>query len=302
MLCSIMSRVGRVPARLMAFLAILSCASSAWALDVPPLTGPVVDLAQALPRDAAGSLANELHAHEAKTTNQVAVLILPSLEGELLEEYSHRVATTWKLGQKGTDNGVLLIVAIKDRKVRIEVGYGLEGALTDLRAARIIRDEIVPRLRAGDLPGGISAGVHAILGTIDGTYVAPETPPIRVRTNSEPTALHSIVIGIIVGTLAGIVLSHGLHRSRALLGSVLAFLVAQTASLFSGLAAAGVTAILLWLILQSARSGGRGRRWGWEQDMTWFPSGGWGGGSFGGDMGFSGGGGDFGGGGASGGW
>jgi uncharacterized protein len=299
MVCSIMTRAGRVPARLMAFLAVLSCTSSVWALDVPPLTGPVVDLAQVLPRDTAVSLATELRAHESKTSNQVAVLILPSLGGEPLEEYSHRVATRWKLGQKGTDNGVLLIVAIRDRKVRVEVGYGLEGALTDVRAARIIRDEIVPRFRAGDLPRGISAGVHAILGTIEGTYVAPETPPVRVRASSEPTALHFVVIGIIVGTLAGIVLSHGLHRTRALLGSVLAYFVAQFASVLFGLLAAGVTAVLLWLILLANR-GGRGGRW--SRDLTWGSGGSWSSRSLGGDVGFSGGGGDFGGGGASGNW
>ena len=120
------------------------------------------------------SLTRDLEAHETKTSNQVAVLILPSLEGEPLESFSHRVGTTWKLGQKGTENGVLLLIALRERKVRIEVGYGLEGTLTDLRSAHIIRQEIVPRFRSGDLPGGIAAGVQAILGTIEGTYKAEE--------------------------------------------------------------------------------------------------------------------------------
>jgi uncharacterized protein len=193
----------------------------------------------------------------------------------------------------------LLLVVLRERKVRIEVGYGLEGTLTDLRSARIIRNEIVPRFRAGDLPGGIAAGVRAILGTIEGTYSAPETPPVRIRTGGEPTAFQYVVVGIFVGTLAGIVLSHGLQRTRALLGSVLAFLVAQFASILLGVVAAGVTALLLWLILQANRGGGR--RGGWGPDFTWGPPGGWGG-SSGGDIGFSGGGGDFGGGGASGDW
>src|SRR4249920_3859003 len=109
----------------------LTLASLVFALDVPPLTGRVVDLAQVLPVDVAASLARDLEAHESKTSNQVVVLTLPSLEDEPLETFSHRVATTWKLGQKGTENGVLLLVAIKERKIRIEVGYGLEGALTD---------------------------------------------------------------------------------------------------------------------------------------------------------------------------
>ncbi|MDE3041471.1 MAG: TPM domain-containing protein [Nitrospirota bacterium] len=264
---------------------------------MPPLTGRVVDLAHVLPADVAASLANDLEAHETKTSNQVAVLILPSLEGEPLESFSHRVGTTWKLGQKGTENGVLLLVALRERKVRIEVGYGLEGTLTDLRSAHIIRQEIVPRFRNGDLPGGIAAGVHAILGTIEGTYKAEEVLSGHARSDQEPTAFQYVIIGIVVGTLAGIVLSHGLQRTRALLGSLLAFLVAQFASVGLGLLAAGVTAFLLWLILQA----NRGRGGGWGEGFMVGPGGGFGG-SFGGGGGFSGGGGDFGGGGASGDW
>ncbi|MDE3048397.1 MAG: TPM domain-containing protein [Nitrospirota bacterium] len=280
---------------------VLSLASAvtslSFALDVPPLTGRVVDLAHVLPADVAASLANDLEAHETKTSNQVAVLILPSLEGEPLESFSHRVGTTWKLGQKGTENGVLLLVALRERKVRIEVGYGLEGTLTDLRSAHIIRQEIVPRFRSGDLPGGIAAGVHAILGTIEGTYKAEEVLSGHARSDQEPTAFQYVIIGIVVGTLAGIVLSHGLQRTRALLGSLLAFLVAQFASVGLGLLAAGVTAFLLWLILQA----NRGRGGGWGEGFMVGPGGGFGG-SFGGGGGFSGGGGDFGGGGASGDW
>ena len=280
---------------------VLSLASAvtspSFALDVPPLTGRVVDLAHVLPADVAASLANDLEAHETKTSNQVAVLILPSLEGEPLESFSHRVGTTWKLGQKGTENGVLLLVALRERKVRIEVGYGLEGTLTDLRSAHIIRQEIVPRFRSGDLPGGIAAGVHAILGTIEGTYKAEEVLSGHARSDQEPTAFQYVIIGIVVGTLAGIVLSHGLQRTRALLGSLLAFLVAQFASAGLGLLAAGVTAFLLWLILQA----NRGRGGGWGEGFMIGPGGGFGG-SFGGGGGFSGGGGDFGGGGASGDW
>jgi uncharacterized protein len=293
-----MSRVWREPARLMVFLGMMFVAAPAWALDVPPLTGRVVDLAQVLPAEVAASLSRDLEAHETKTSNQVAVLILPSLEGEPLESFSHRAGATWKLGQKGTENGVLLLVALRERKVRIEVGYGLEGTLTDLRSAHIIRQEIVPRFRSGDLPGGLTAGVQAILGTIEGTYKAEEVLSGRAPVQ-EPTAFQYVVIGIVVGTLAGIVLSHGLQRTRALLGSLLTFLVAQFASVGLGLAAAAVTAFLLWLILQANRGKGQGGGWG-EGFMTG-PSGGFGG-SFGGSGGFSGGGGDFGGGGASGDW
>lgn len=294
------SRVWREPARLVVFFTAILNLVPAWSLDVPPLTGRVVDLAHVLPQGLSDELTAELNSHEAQTSNQVAILILPSLEGEPLEDYSHRVATAWKLGQKRTDNGVLLLVALKERKVRIEVGYGLEGTLTDLRSAHIIRNEIVPRFRGGDIPGGVRAGTDAILKTIEGTYQAEDSSTIRVRTGSEPTGLQYVVIGILVGFLAGIVLSQGLSRTRALLGAVLTFLIAQLTSILLGIIAAAVTAFLLWMVLEGNR-GRRSRRAG--NDWTWYSSreGGWSGGSFD-SGGFSGGGGDFGGGGASGDW
>jgi len=295
-----MGRVWRAPARLIVFLGLLLLLPVPLvALDVPPLTGRVVDLAGVLPVYDSTQLTEQLKAHEEKTGNQVAVLILPSLEGEPLEEYSHRVATTWKLGQKGTDNGVLLLIALKERKLRIEVGYGLEGTLTDLKSARIIRQEIAPHFKAGDLPGGVRAGTDAILKTIEGTYQAVEEPRGR---SPESSVFHYVVIGIVVGFIAGLILSQGLRRARALLGAVLSFMVAQAASIPWGMVAAGMTAVLLWLALSG--SGGRRRR-SRSDDWTWYSSGGGGwssGGSFGGGGGFSGGGGDFGGGGASGDW
>ncbi len=278
----------------------LTFASLAVALSVPPLTGRVVDLAHILSVSDAEQLSTQLQAHEEKTGNQFAVLILPSLEGEALEPYSHQVATTWKLGQKGTDNGVLLLIDVKERKLRIEVGYGLEGTLTDLRSAHIIRNEIVPRFKAGDMPGGVRAGVDAILKTIEGTYQAQESPSSGVRTGAEPTAVHYVFIGIVVGFLAGLVLSQGLRQTRALLGAVLSFLVAQLASIPLGFVAAGITAVLLWFVLQANRGHRRGTG---LDDWAWYSTrgGGWSGGSFD-SGGFSGGGGDFGGGGASGEW
>ena len=293
-----MSRAWQGPARLIVLFGLLLNPASVPALDVPPLTGRVVDLAHVLSAQEAAQLSDQLKAHEEKTGNQLAVLILPSLEGEPLEEFSHRVATAWKLGQKGTDNGVLLLVAMKDRKLRIEVGYGLEGTLTDIRSARIIRHDIVPYFKSGDIPRGVQAGAEAILKTIEGTYQAADGIPRR--SLSESNAFHYVVIGIVIGFLAGMILSQGLRRARALLGAVLSFMVAQAASIPWGLAAAGATAVLLWAVL-SAMGGGRRRRF---DDWTWYRSGGggWsGGGSFG-NGGFSGGGGDFGGGGASGDW
>ena len=292
-----MSRVWPAPARLIVFLGLLLSAVPVYGLDVPPLTGRVVDLAGVLPAQDVERLTAQLKAHDEQTGNQVAVLILPSLEGEPLEEYSHRVATSWKLGRKGTDNGVLLLVALKERKLRIEVGYGLEGTLTDLRSARIIRQEIVPRFKAGDIPGGVRAGTAAILQTIEGTYQAKDEPQGVPALASG--AFQYVVIGIVVGFFAGMILSQGLRRARALLGAVLSFMVAQAASIPWGVAAAGVTAVLLWVVLSA---GGRRRRSGFD-DWTWYSTrGGWGGGGSFDSGGFSGGGGDFGGGGASGDW
>jgi uncharacterized protein len=294
-----MSRVWQMPARLIVFLAILFHPVLASALDVPPLTGRIVDLAHVLPVDDVDQLTAQLKAHEEQTGNQVAVLIIPSLEGESLEEYSHRVATTWKLGRKGTDNGVLLLIVLKERKLRIEVGYGLEGTLTDLRSAHIIRNEIVPHFRNGDISGGVRAGTEAILKTIEGTYHAKESPSDRLRSGPQVGAFQYVVIGIVVGFLAGIILSQGRKRARALLGAVLTFMVAQLANILLGIVAAGFTAFLLWMVLSANRS----RRRSGLDDWTWYSSrgGGWSGGSSDGS-GFSGGGGDFGGGGASGDW
>ncbi|MEQ1794337.1 MAG: TPM domain-containing protein [Nitrospira sp.] len=293
-----MSRVWRKPARLFVFLALLLLPGLAWSLDVPPLTGRVMDLAHVLSAETAAALTSDLTAHETKTGNQVTVLVLPSLEGEPLEEWSHRVATTWKLGQKGTDNGVLLLVALKEKKVRIEVGYGLEGILTDLRSAHIIRNEIVPRFRAGDVPAGIEAGVAAILKTIEGTYRAPEPGS---PTYSRDETISRVILAVVVGLVFGFLMSGGHRAVGAIAGGGISFFFSPWIA--PALIAAATTALLVALLapLVAGSAGGRSRRGG--HDWSW-PGGGSGGlgGSFGGGGGFSGGGGDFGGGGASGDW
>lgn len=143
---------------------------AARATEVPYLSGRVNDVAGLLSSPTHTELESMLKAHEDSTSNQVVVLIIPGLEGESLEEYSIKVAETWKLGQKRKDNGVLLLVARDDRKVRIEVGRGLEGDLTDQVCGMIIRHEIVPRFRDGDFDAGVHAGVLAILAAIKGSY------------------------------------------------------------------------------------------------------------------------------------
>lgn len=142
--------------------------------DVPALTGRVVDRADLLGADTEAVLVAKLQAHEDSTSNQIAVLTVPSLNGENLEEWATEVFRTWGLGQADRDNGVLLLIARDDRKIRIEVGFGLEGALPDATAGAIIRDEMTPRFRDGDFEGGTLAAVEAIVGSIQGEYVAAE--------------------------------------------------------------------------------------------------------------------------------
>ncbi len=269
----------------------------AYALDVPPLTGRVVDLAHVLPGSTVESLTTQLAAHETQSGNQVVVLTMPSLEGDVLEEFSHRVATTWKLGRKGTDNGVLLLVAIAERKVRIEVGYGLEGVLTDIRSAQIIRHEIVPKFKTGDLAGGVTGGVNAILHTIDGTYQAPKQEASR----QDSDVIGQVVAAVMVGLLVGLVLMNVHRVVGPVAGAGISTVLAPW--LVPALVASGVTLLLL-LVIGASRTGGRNSSYRGMDDWMWYSSrgGGWGGGSFGGGGGFSGGGGNFGGGGASGDW
>jgi len=150
--------------------------SPALALEVPKLERRVTDLAGLLEPSQSDALETRLKELENTDSTQIAVLILPSLEGEALEDFSERTASAWSLGQKGRDNGALLLVAMRERKLRIEVGYGLEGSLTDARSRRIIETEILPRFRQQDFSGGIDAGVAAIIATVRGTY-QPSEPP-----------------------------------------------------------------------------------------------------------------------------
>jgi len=157
------------------------------ALEVPYLTGRITDNAELLDNASRQQLTALLEAHEHKTGNQIAVLTLPSLEGENLEEYANQVFRTWGLGQKVKNNGVLLLVATSDRKLRIEVGYGLEGVLTDLIADRIIRNRITPSFKQGNYAKGIGDGLRSIIGVLEGSTAAElEThlPPVTLRSKS----------------------------------------------------------------------------------------------------------------------
>jgi uncharacterized protein len=150
----------------------LLMAPIAMGVDVPYLTGRLTDNAKLLSPDINRAITEMLKAHEERTTNQIAVLTVESLEGENIEEYAASVFQEWKLGQKGKDNGILVIVAPNERRMRIEVGYGLEGSLPDARAGDIIRNYMTPRFKKGDYNGGIQEGVKAIVSLLEGGSLA----------------------------------------------------------------------------------------------------------------------------------
>jgi uncharacterized protein len=158
----------------------------------PPLAGRVIDQGNILSPSTETKLTDLLAEHERKTGNQVVVVTLASLQGYDIADYGVQLGRAWKLGQAGRDNGAILIVAPRERLVRIEVGYGLEGALPDARAAAIIHQEIIPRFRAGDMEGGTVQGALAILGSIEGTYQAK---PVSAVRQVDPSWLPILMIG-----------------------------------------------------------------------------------------------------------
>ncbi len=267
------------PKILLIILLFWACPTLAWAVTPPLPAHPsqyVVDLAGVIDGNSQARLNTRLRDLEARTTVQVVVLTLNSLEGEPIEDFSHQTAVKWGIGQKGKDNGVLLTVAVQDHKYRIEVGYGLEGDLPDSLVGSIGRQYLVPSFRRGDFAGGITAAVAEISNTLAGGKgvgktggaaggYPGETIPRKGRGHVNLTIV--LFILFIIALLTFIVLSEprGPRNNRR---------------------GGGGGFWLFWLILQFF-GGFRG-------------GGGWSGGGGGG--GFSGGGGDFGGGGASGGW
>jgi uncharacterized protein len=293
-------------------LALLLCWAFAALADVavPPLTGPVFDQTGTLSSDDIASLTQTLRNLTARKGSQIAVLIVPTTEPETIEQYSIRVAEAWKIGRKKIDDGALLVIAKNDRHLRIEVGYGLEGALTDVTTKRIIDEDITPKFKAGDFAGGVAAGVNRMIRLIDGeTLPAPEPPHWQSSTRSfDPTDLFNPFL-IIPVLLFGGVMRKMLGR---LVGSAAAGgLVSLIAWFFFGslLAAAlsGVVASIFVMFsdaITAPAPGGRGRGGSWVGGSG---GGSWSSGSSSGSSssdsgGFSGGGGSFGGGGASGSW
>lgn len=153
-------------------------------MALPALTGRVIDSAEILSPATEDALSARLEEHEKATTNQIVVVTLPDLMNRPIEDWGLMLGRGWGIGQAGKNNGVILLVAPKERELRIEVGYGLEGDLTDAAAGNIIRDEIVPHFKAGDMEAGITAGIDAIIGTLDKTYA-----PRPLVSAQEPSKL-----------------------------------------------------------------------------------------------------------------
>ena len=282
---------------------IIFFATSAYALDVPKLQGYVNDYANMISPATKSLLEQELRSFEQTDSTQIAIVTVPSLEGEVLEEYSIKVADAWKMGQKGKDNGIIFLVSKQERKMRIEVGRGLEGKLTDLMAGRIIDLAVKPRFKRGDFDGGFVAGVHSLIDATRGEFKAE---PARERSPSGRRNTSSqFITFLIFGGIALLMLGSLSRFLSAAAGAVA--LPAMVYAILSpiGLIAAlvlGAIGLIAGLVLPSLFSaGGRGGFHGGGLGGSY--GGGLGGGGFGSGGGdFGGGGGGFGGGGASGDW
>jgi uncharacterized protein len=317
----------RTELRLALIAVMLSVAVIAAGADIPFLTGRVIDNAEILTEGMRRLLTERLKAHEDRTGNQIAVLTVPTLEDESIEEYAVAVFEAWKLGKKGKDNGVLIIIVPNARRMRIEVGYGLEGTLTDSLAGRIIRNAMAPRFKAGDYDGGVESGVNAVLDVLEkGEAAALEGDAGKeVQTSSgfnldapDMPITMRILIGVFIFGIIGLFTVMGILTPGV--GWFLYFFLIPFWAMFP-IIIVGATGALILLIIyvvgypiaklmlrnnawykkakEDLRTKGRASIGGFT-----FSSGGSGGGwsSGGGGGGFSGGGGSSGGGGASGSW
>jgi uncharacterized protein len=294
-------------------LALLLCWAFAAAADVavPALSGRVVDQTGTLSSGDVDALTQKLRDFETRKGSQIAVLIVPTTAPETIEQYSIRVAEAWKIGRKKIDDGAILLVAKNDRKLRIEVGYGLEGALTDVTSQRIIDEIITPKFRSGDFAGGISDGVDRIMSVVDGEPL-PAPPQPRQQSGGgsgsqgsdftsflNPFNPFTIIIVLVLGGAFRKIFGRlfGSVATGGLIGIVAWFIFGSM--IVSGIA--GIIASIFTMFSDSITAPSAGGRGGWSGGSS--SGGGWSGGSSSSDSGgFSGGGGSFGGGGASGSW
>ena len=266
---------------------------------IPPLKAHVTDLTGTLDAQQQQQLESELTALETSKGSQLGVLIVPTTLPEDIAQYGIRVGDAWKLGRKGTDDGAILIVAKNDRRVRIEVGRGLEGAIPDAAAARIIREYITPKFRSGDFFGGIHDATDALTKLIQGEPLPPPLTDEHSSRSGGSDPFNAVIFAIFAILFARSLFGGLSAPPRAGLTGVVG---AGAAWLLSGGVlplAAGLGVVGLFLGLFGGGGGGFANRGGWGGFPGGFGGGGFGGGGGGG---FSGGGGSFGGGGASGSW
>ena len=293
----------RVAGRLLAgaaasfFLAFAALAADVTEpIPVPKLTGRVVDLTATLSDSDRRAISAKLAAFESGKGSQVAVLLVPSIGTETIEEFATRVTDEWKLGRAGVDDGVLFVIAKQERRMRIQTGRGVQGVLTDAVSKRIIADRVSPRFRAGDFAGGIAEGVDAILKAIEGESLPPPAKGATRGTVDSFSSLENFfwlaffvvpVIGMILRSLVGRFLGAGLTSGVTGLAAWL---------IFGSLMLGGIAAFIAFLAVLSMGAPGLGARRG---GGGWTTGGGWSGGGGGWS---GGGGGGFDGGGASGDW
>jgi uncharacterized protein len=296
-------------------LALFLCWTQAALADteVPELKGRVVDLTNTLNASYIETLNQRIRSFEQRKGSQIAVLIVPTTQPETIEQYSIRAAEAWKIGRKKIDDGALLVIAKNDHKLRIEVGYGLEGALTDITSRRIIDEVIVPRFKEGDFAGGISEGLTRMIGVIDGEPLpkpkpeASHGPDVDWMSGLSAGWPFILVGALMIGSFLRAVFGRLLGATAA--GGVFAvlgwFIVG---SLIAGAVMGGVAFLLVLIVGDSASLGvsPRGGRRSTDDWLSGWSSGssssGWSSGSSSSDSDSGGGGGSFGGGGASGSW
>ncbi len=304
-------RVASRFAALLFFLCFFLCvASPAAALEVPFLSGRVVDEADLVPPDVEARLTAKLAQFEDSMGAQVSVLTIPTLEEEPLEDFTMRVVEAWKLGRQGKDDGVLLFIARDDRKMRIEVGYGAEGVLNDARAGRILAEVVRPQFRAGDFGAGIEGGVDAILAFLRGLDPLPPEGESTTTLSGGEKAMMLLFVFFILGIFSLIALATPIGQAIFLYLFLMPFYLVFPGAIAgpkAGIFAFGAWAIGFWILrgmfsnTEAGRSMARSMRSSGRSSSGW-GGGGWSSGGSSGGGGFSGGGGSFGGGGASSGW
>ena len=276
------------------FSALLFTSQLTWAalVEVPSFSARVVDLTQTLTASEQAALEDKLKAFEATKGSQIAILLVPTTQPEAIEQYAIRVVDEWKVGRKDVDDGLLILIAKNDRKMRIEVGYGLEGAIPDLYAKRIITETMTPYFKRGDFAGGIDAAVNQLIGLIEGEPL-PEPKKVNLNSSHLEGLLPLLLFG---GMISGMMLRSvfGTFMGSALNGGLIGAIVFFIGLSLFGAGVLGLIAFIFTLMM----GGGRG-----VNSYSGYPtrgggySGGFGGGGFSGGLG-----GGFGGGGASGSW